>query len=69
MRRAERSRAVFSAGRAYMPGGVNSPVRSFRGVGGDPVVVASGAGSHIVDVDGKEDWIALQRSGLLDTWV
>ena len=36
-----------------MPGGVNSPVRSFRGVGGDPVVVESGAGSRITDVDGN----------------
>ncbi len=49
-----RSKAVFEAAQAYLPGGVNSPVRSFRGVGGDPVVVASGAGSHITDVDGNQ---------------
>ncbi len=52
-RRSERSRAVFEQARRYMPGGVNSPVRSFRGVGGDPVVVASGAGSRLTDVDGN----------------
>jgi glutamate-1-semialdehyde 2,1-aminomutase len=49
-----RSKAVFAAAQAYLPGGVNSPVRSFRGVGGDPVVVASAAGSRLLDVDGNE---------------
>ena len=49
-----RSKAAFEAAQAYLPGGVNSPVRSFRGVGGDPVVVASGAGSRIMDVDGNQ---------------
>lgn len=42
-----RSRDVF-------PGGVNSPVRAFGGVGGDPIVVESGAGARIRDVDGNE---------------
>ncbi len=36
-----------------MPGGVNSPVRAFRAVGGDPVFIAGGHGSQITDVDGK----------------
>jgi len=36
-----------------MPGGVNSPVRAFRAVGGDPVFIAGGKGSSIVDVDGR----------------
>jgi len=36
-----------------MPGGVNSPVRAFRAVGGDPVFIAGGKGSYIVDVDGR----------------
>ena len=49
-----RSKAAFEAAQAYLPGGVDSPVRSFRGVGGDPVVVASGAGSRIMDVDGNQ---------------
>src|SRR5213075_1111671 len=40
--------------RALFPGGVNSPVRAFRGVGGEPVVAARGQGSRIWDVDGKE---------------
>lgn len=37
-----------------MPGGVNSPVRAFRAVGGTPVFVASGRGSHLKDVDGND---------------
>ena len=49
-----RSKAAFSEAQAYLPGGVNSPVRSFRGVGGDPVVVASASGSRIRDVDGND---------------
>ncbi len=49
-----RSREVFEKARRLMPGGVNSPVRSFRGVGGDPLVLASGAGARITDVDGNE---------------
>ena len=40
--------------RELFPGGVNSPVRAFRGVGGEPFVVARGAGSRIWDVDGRE---------------
>jgi len=52
-RRSERSRAVFAEAQRYLPGGVNSPVRSFRGVGGEPVVVASAAGARLTDVDGN----------------
>src|SRR5438105_7350786 len=40
--------------RDLFPGGVNSPVRAFRGVGGEPIVAARGQGSRIWDVDGKE---------------
>ena len=37
-----------------MPGGVNSPVRAFRSVGGQPIVFDSVKGSHMWDVDGNE---------------
>ena len=37
----------------YIPGGVNSPVRAFRGVGGEPIFFKQGAGAHIVAVDGR----------------
>jgi glutamate-1-semialdehyde 2,1-aminomutase len=36
-----------------MPGGVNSPVRAFRAVGGEPLFIAKGGGSHIYDADGQ----------------
>jgi glutamate-1-semialdehyde 2,1-aminomutase len=49
----ERSRRIFEESRRYLPGGVNSPVRSFRAVGGGPVVIASAAGSRVTDVDGN----------------
>ena len=52
-RKVDRSREVFAEAQKYLPGGVDSPVRSFRGVGGDPVIVASGNGSRLVDVDGN----------------
>lgn len=50
----ERSREAFRAAKAVMPGGVNSPVRAFRAVEGDPVFIAEGRGSRIVDIDGNE---------------
>ncbi len=49
-----RSREVMARARALLPGGVDSPVRAYRGVGGDPVVIASGAGARVTDVDGNE---------------
>jgi glutamate-1-semialdehyde 2,1-aminomutase len=48
------SAEILRRSRALFPGGVNSPVRAFLGVGGDPVVAARGEGSRIRDVDGQE---------------
>jgi glutamate-1-semialdehyde 2,1-aminomutase len=48
-----RSAELFDRALAVLPGGVNSPVRAFRGVGGTPFFVARGQGSRLVDVDGK----------------
>ncbi|HEV8373809.1 MAG TPA: glutamate-1-semialdehyde 2,1-aminomutase [Actinomycetota bacterium] len=50
---APRSAALFERARARIPGGVNSPVRAFGGVGGTPRFVASGRGPHLWDVDGN----------------
>ena len=47
------SRELFARARAVIPGGVNSPVRAFRSVGGVPRFMASGAGAHLTDVDGN----------------
>lgn len=49
-----RSIEVMARARDLFPGGVNSPVRAFRGVGGEPVVAARGEGARIWDADGKE---------------
>ncbi|EIC20555.1 glutamate-1-semialdehyde 2,1-aminomutase [Thiorhodovibrio frisius] len=48
-----RSHDLFTAAQHHIPGGVNSPVRAFRSVGGDPVFFASAAGSKVTDADGK----------------
>jgi glutamate-1-semialdehyde 2,1-aminomutase len=50
----ERSRQVFEASRRLMPGGVNSPVRAFQAVGGQPPVIAYGRGARLYDIDGNE---------------
>ncbi len=49
-----RSRHLFSQAQALIPGGVNSPVRSFRAVGGQPPFIQKGKGSRLWDVDGNE---------------
>ncbi len=43
----------FELAQRHIPGGVNSPVRAFKGVGGDPVFVDSAAGPYLFDPDGK----------------
>ena len=48
-----KSQELFRKALRLMPGGVNSPVRAFRAVGGDPVFISSGKGSRITDVDGR----------------
>jgi glutamate-1-semialdehyde 2,1-aminomutase len=48
------SKALFERARAVIPGGVNSPVRAFRAVGGEPVFVARAKGSRIWGADGAE---------------
>src|SRR5712692_1820910 len=49
-----KSEKLFSRAQALIPGGVNSPVRAFRSVGGSPPFIARGEGSHIIDVDGND---------------
>ncbi|MEO5645540.1 MAG: glutamate-1-semialdehyde 2,1-aminomutase [Bacteroidia bacterium] len=50
----ERSQELFEKAKEYFPGGVNSPVRAFRSVGGTPHFIARGKGAHIWDADGNE---------------
>lgn len=47
------SAALFARGQAVIPGGVNSPVRAFGAVGGQPVYMASGRGAYMTTVDGR----------------
>lgn len=49
-----RSQQLFERALLSIPGGVNSPVRAYRGVGGTPPFIARGEGAHIFDVDGNE---------------
>ena len=49
-----RSKALFAASKKVIVGGVNSPVRAFRSVGGDPLFMRSARGAHIQDADGKD---------------
>ncbi|RJQ13976.1 MAG: glutamate-1-semialdehyde-2,1-aminomutase [Nitrospiraceae bacterium] len=48
-----KSNALFNKARRIIPGGVNSPVRAFRAVGGNPLFISSAKGSKIYDVDGN----------------
>lgn len=50
----EKSKQAFLEAKAYMPGGVNSPVRSYRSVGSEPPFISSAAGDRIYDIDGNE---------------
>ncbi|MDQ3709123.1 MAG: glutamate-1-semialdehyde 2,1-aminomutase [Actinomycetota bacterium] len=49
----ESSQGLFARAQRVIPGGVNSPVRAFRSVGGTPRFIASGSGSHLTDADGN----------------
>jgi glutamate-1-semialdehyde 2,1-aminomutase len=51
-RAAQKSRALFAAAQRVLPGGVNSPVRAFKAVGGTPRFIARGEGPLLIDVDG-----------------
>ena len=50
----EKSKQLFTEAKKYIPGGVNSPVRAFKSVGGDPLFISRGEGSRFWDVDGNE---------------
>ena len=49
-----RSKELFERPQKVFPGGVNSPVRGYRSVGGTPPFLDRGKGSHVWDVDGNE---------------
>ncbi len=48
-----RSASLFARARQHIPGGVNSPVRAFRAVGGEPIFFERGEGAYLIDADGR----------------
>jgi len=66
-KRITKNRRLFEKARQYLVGGVDSPVRSFAYVGGDPILIKSGRGSKVYDYDGKEyiDYVLSYGAGIL----
>src|ERR1035437_4766697 len=64
------SEKLFAEALKYIPGGVNSPVRAFRAVGGNPFFVNKASGSKIWDVDGNEliDYVLTWGPAILGHW-
>src|SRR6266542_5544981 len=60
-----RSEELFAKANRVIPGGVNSPVRAFRAVGGTPRFIASGQGAYVRDVDGRTYLDYVQSWGAL----
>ena len=50
----QRSSALFQAAKKVIPGGVNSPVRAFQSVGGDPIFIKKAKGAYLIDADGNQ---------------
>src|SRR5215469_5745313 len=53
-REGKRSRDIFERAEKVLVGGVNSPVRAFRSVGGEPLIVERASGQYLYDADGNE---------------
>jgi glutamate-1-semialdehyde 2,1-aminomutase len=54
MKNSKNSQKLFAEAQRYLPGGVDSPVRAFKAVGGTPPFIARGEGARVYDVDGNE---------------
>src|SRR4030043_434002 len=54
MNKPNRSEQLFEEAQRYLPGGVDSPVRAFKTVGGTPPFIVSGQGARIYDADGNQ---------------
>src|ERR1700757_4921812 len=53
-RERKRSSEIFERAEKVLVGGVNSPVRAFRSVGGEPLIIERGSGQYLYDADGKQ---------------
>ncbi|PIB34814.1 glutamate-1-semialdehyde-2,1-aminomutase [Reichenbachiella sp. 5M10] len=49
-----KSKSIFAQAQTHIPGGVNSPVRAFRAVGGEPIFMESAEGAYMTDIDGNQ---------------
>lgn len=54
MKETSRSKSLFEKAKQFIPGGVNSPVRAFRAVGGNPLFISKARGAYLYDEDGNE---------------
>ncbi|MFK7971532.1 MAG: aspartate aminotransferase family protein, partial [Bacteroidia bacterium] len=61
MHKIDTSKKLFAEAQQYIPGGVNSPVRAFKSVGGDPLFIKSAKGAYMFDADGN-DYVDLINS-------
>ena len=68
MTSSELSQQLFDRAGAVVPGGVNSPVRAFRAVGGTPRFMVSGHGPYLTDADGNEYVDLICSWGPLPVW-
>lgn len=57
-----KSKQIFEQAQSSIPGGVNSPVRAFKAVGGDPIFISSASGAYMTDIDGN------QYIDLINSW-
>ena len=62
-----RSEEQYERACGLMPGGVNSPVRAFRSVGGTPIFFDRASGAHFTDIDGNRSYIG--RSGAVSGFI
>lgn len=64
----DRNLQLFERAQRHIPGGVNSPVRAFRSVGGAPRFFTKGSGARVTDVDGKVYLDYVGSWGAADSW-
>ena len=57
------SKKMFERAKKVIPGGVNSPVRAYKSVNGDPLCISRAKGSHFWDIDGNECPFSVMRYG------
>ena len=65
----ERSSKLFAEAEKVIPGGVNSPVRAFKGVGGTPIFVKSAKGAYLYDEDGNRSSFTLNGTAVVYSYV